>query len=229
MQRDRERLEAQLADQRQQLELARAADRARTEQETAGDLELKRLAFERERQEMQAKLDLQKLALERQRAEMQAQYDLQVLQAQLQRDQIQVTQLTDLLSRGQYAALAMQLAQDPAAIGPVSDYLANQRAADTNRQLQALQLLIENDGLEGWQITNQAKEVLRQLINTWSAGSTPGIEAGTPAGQHPQAIGHAPQALPDADDGVYPADRQPAGNDAPASTAGPQGTQDSPA
>ena len=47
---------------------------------------------------------------------------MQVLEARLQRDQRQITQLTDLLSRGQFAALAMRLAQDPAAIGPVSAF-----------------------------------------------------------------------------------------------------------
>ncbi len=39
---------------------------------------------------------------------------------------------TELLSQGQFAALAMHLAQDPEAIGPVSNFLSNQRAADIN-------------------------------------------------------------------------------------------------
>lgn len=224
MQRDREQLEAQLADQRQQLELAREAQRARSEQQTAGELELARLDFERQRQEIQADLDKQKLQLELDRAELQARYDLQLLQARLDRDKIQVTQLTDLLSHGQYAALAMQLAQDPAAIGPVSAYLAEQRAADANRQMQALKLLLENDGLEGYQITEQAKTVLRQLIDTWSASSsqltaaasTPEIEAESSGGQPIPA----PAAPQDADDGVYPGDREPPGADAD-SPAGP--------
>jgi hypothetical protein len=227
MQRDRERLEAELADQRQQLELERAAARARSEQQTAGDLELERLRFERQRQAMQAELDRQKLELELGRAELQAQYDMKVLDARLVRDQKHVAQLTELLSRGQYAALAMQLAQDPDAIGPVSAYLADQRAADTNRQLQALKLLVENDGLEGWQITDQAKAVLRQLIATWSAGSgqigspesTPEIEAGSAADQ-PQGAPRAP-APPEPYDGEYPGDREPRDGGDPAGPAGP--------
>jgi hypothetical protein len=224
MQRDRERLEAQLAGQRQELELARGAERARSEQRSAGDLELERLAFERQRQKIQAELDTQKLELELERAELQARHDMQVLEARLQRDQRQITQLTDLLSRGQFAALAMQLAQDPAAIGPVSAYLAEQRAADASRQLQALKLLVENDGLEGWQITEQAKTVLRQLIATWTANtgqlpaaeSTPEIEAATPPDQ-PVTAQPTP---PDAADGVYPADREPPEADSPAGPAG---------
>jgi hypothetical protein len=226
MRRDRERLEAQLADQRQQLELAREAERARSEQLSTGELEMGRLEFERQRQSAQAELDKQKLELELERTELEARYEKQVLEARLQRDQLQVTQLTDLLSRGQYAALAMQLAQDPAAIGPVSAYLAEQRAADTDRQLQALKLLIENDGLEGWRITEQAKTVLRQLIDTWStnsgqipaAESAPGIEAGTPDDQ-PSVGQPTPQ---DAGDGLYPGDRESPEADSP---AGPVGSQ----
>ncbi len=223
MQRDRDLLEGQLADQRQQLELAREAGRARSQQRSAGDLELDRLAFERQRQTIQAELDQQKLELELAGAELRARYDLQVLEAKLHRDQIQISQLTDLLSRGQYAALAMQLAQDPEAIGPVSAYLADQRAADTNRQLQALKLLIENDGLEGWQITEQAKTMLRQLIATWSASSgqipaaenTPEIEAVTPDDE--AAAG--PQTLPGTQDGPYPGDREPPDAGSPADPA----------
>jgi hypothetical protein len=223
MQRDRDLLEAQLADQRQELELAREAARARSEQRSAGDLELDRLVFEQQRQHVQAELDKQKLELELGRAELQARYDLQVLEAKLQRDQMQVAQLTNLLSQGQYAALAMQLAQDPSAIGPVSAYLADQRAADTSRQLQALKLLIENDGLEGWQITEQAKTMLRQLIATWSvssgqipeAESTPEIEAVTP---DDDAAGR-PQTPPDTDDDPYPGDHEPPDADGPADPA----------
>jgi hypothetical protein len=218
MQRTRDRLEAELADQRQQLELARAADRARAEQKSAVDLELDRLMFERQRQELQAGLDLQKLTLERGRAELQAQYDMQVLQARLARDRIHVTQLAELLNQGQFAALAMQLAHDPEAIGAVSAYLAEQKAADTARQLQALKLLVENDGLEGYQITEQARTVLRQLIATWTAnssqvslaGGASEIEAATPdrqATSFPQGAAE-PQAPPPADDGLFPPDRQ---------------------
>jgi hypothetical protein len=220
MQRDRQQLEAQLADQRQQLELARQAEFARTEQRNAGDLEMERLLFERQRQRAQAELDKQKLELDLERTELQSRYDMQTLQARMEREKIQVLQLTDLLSHGQYAALAMQLANDPAAIGPVSSYLADQREADTNRQLQALKLLIENDGLEGWQITDQAKTMLRQLIATWSASSgqiapaedTPEIEAATP-GSQPDA---EPPAEPAADDGMYAGDRDPGGAPSPA-------------
>jgi len=224
-QRTRERLEGQLEDQRQQLELARAAARARAEQEGASDIELMRLEFEVIRQQKQAELDSQKLQLDLERARLQAEYDKRVLEAKLERDRIQVNQLTELLGRGQFAALAMQLAQDPAAIGPVINHLAGQRATDINRQLQALRLLVENDGLEGWQITEQAKTVLHRLIATWTehsgqalpdVGTRPEIETrdpeetpAGPAGGEADAEGILP-----ANDGEYPGDRD-------ASPAGP--------
>lgn len=219
MQGTREKLEAQLAAQRQELELARAAAQAHAQQKNAGDLELERLEFEVTRQQKQAALDAQKLELDLARARLQAQYNKQVLEARLELDQMHVTQLTELLSQGQWAALAMQLAQDPTAIGPVSAYLAEQRAADTNRQLQALKLLVENDGLEGWQITDQAKAILRQLVTTWSANSgqlsptadTPtGIEAGSPAAE--PAASAPPQPPSNTNDGEFYADREPPGS-----------------
>lgn len=139
LQRERQRLEAELADQRQELELARTAQKARTEQKSADDLELERLMFERQRQRMVADLEKQKLELELERAEIRDRLAMQELETRLQRDKLEITELTDLLSRGQYAALAMRLAQNPAAIGPVSVYLAEQRAADTNHQIEALE------------------------------------------------------------------------------------------
>lgn len=219
MQGTRERLEAELAAQRQELELARADVRARAEQKNAGELELERLEFEVTRQQKQSELDAQKLELDLARARLQAQYDKQVLGTRLELERMHVTQLTELLGKGQWAALAMQLAQDPAAIGPVSAYLAEQRAADTNRQLQALKLLVENDGLEGWQITDQAKAILRQLVATWSANigqlspaaDIPvGIEAGSQADERAANAPPPPPSGPD--NGQFYADRDPLGS-----------------
>jgi hypothetical protein len=221
MQQSRDRLEGQLEDQRQQLELARAAARARAEQEGAGEIELARLEFEVVRQRKQAELDAQKLELDLERARLQAQYDKRMLEAKLERDRLQVTELTRLLGQGQFAALAMQLAQDPAAIGPIIDHLADQRAADINRQLQALRLLVENDGLEGWQITEQAKTILHRLIATWTehsgqalppGGSMAEIPAPTPqetTGPMDSVIEPGPPLL--ADDGEFPRDRDASG------------------
>lgn len=218
MQGTREELEAELAAKRQELELAQAAARSRTEQKTVGELELERLEFEVIRQQRQAELDDQRLQLDLARARLQAQYDKQVLEARLELDQMHVSQLTSLLNQGQWAALAMQLAHDPAAIGPVSSYIAEQRAADTNRQLQALQLLVENDGLEGWQITDQAKTILHQLVTTWSANSgQPALAADTPAGIEggSPASSSTPSAQPgpsDTNGGEFYADRQDPGS-----------------
>jgi hypothetical protein len=231
MEQGRQLLEGKLQDQQQELDLARAAARARAEQKGASEIELERLEFEVTRQRKQAELDAQKLELDLDRAQLQAQYDRLQLEAKLERDKIQVTQLTGLLGQGQFAAFAMQLASDPAAIGSVNAYLADQRDADINRQLQALRLLVENDGLEGWQITEQAKSMLHQLISTWSAHATPlpaagdapqQLEPGEPAGAPiPRGARHAfpdvsisPPRQPADDDGEYPGDRE-----APASSA----------
>ena len=146
------------------------------EQQNTGSLELERLKFERERQRIAAELEEERIAADRRRAELQAELDLQVLQDKLRRQQLQVTQLTAMLGGGQVAALAMQVVEDPAAIGRVSAYLASQRDADINRQMEALKLLLESDSLEGWQITEQAKEVLGRLLDAWS-GNSRGIGA----------------------------------------------------
>jgi hypothetical protein len=237
MQRTHERLEGQLADQRQELELARVAARARAEQKGATEIELQRLEFEVIRQQKQAELDARKLELDLERARLQAEYDKRILEAKLERDRIQVTQLTELLNQGQFSALAMQLAQDPSAIGPVIDHLANQRATDINRQLQALRLLVENDGLEGWQITEQAKIVLHQLIATWTEHSGQALpDAGTLAeieAPQPDEIsvglansGADPDGTSAAGDDEFPGDRDALGTPAPAPPAGPWETRD---
>lgn len=168
LQRTRERLEAQLEDQRQELGLARDAARRLTEHQTDNTLELARLEFEAVRQQKQAELDAARLALELERAELQARYDMQALQSRLALQKVEVTQLTDMLAQGEYVALAMKLTQEPAAIGAVIDHMTHQRREDTDRQLTALKLLVENDGLEGFEITEQAKAVLVRLIDTWT-------------------------------------------------------------
>jgi len=195
-----------VADQQQELELTRAANRNLKEQQSSGSLELERLKFERERQRMQAELDEERLALERRRAELQGELDMQLLQDKLRRHQIQVGQLTTMLGGGQVAALAMQVVEDPAAIGRVSAYLASQRTADINRQMEALKLLLESDSLEGWQITEQAKEVLTHLLNAWSSEGR-GVGAnGRPEELEASPVGDPLTALPEADSGVFPPD-----------------------
>jgi hypothetical protein len=207
MQLERDQLAAQVADQQQELEIARAANRALAEQQNTGSLELKQLEFERERQRITAELEEQRITAEHRRAELQAQLDMQVLQDRLRRQQIQVTQLTAMLGGGQVAALAMQVVEDPAAIGRVSSYLASQRDADVNRQMEALKLLLESDSLEGWQITEQAKEVLSHLLDAWSGSASKGIGAAGSATAIEPGTGDAPPpALPEADSGVFPGD-----------------------
>jgi hypothetical protein len=206
MQLERDQLAAKVADQQQELDMARAATRAMAEQQNTGSLELERLKFERERQRIAAELEEERIAAERRRAELQAELDLQVLQDKLRRQQLQVTQLTAMLGGGQVAALAMQVVEDPAAIGRVSAYLASQRDADINRQMEALKLLLESDSLEGWQITEQAKEVLGRLLDAWSGNSRGIGAADSPAPLGPGGGDDPPPALPEADPGAFPGD-----------------------
>ena len=208
MQLERDQLAAKVADQQQELEIARAANRALAEQQNTGSIELERLKFERERQRIAAELEEERIAAERRRAELQAELDMQVLQDKLRRQQLQVTQLTAMLGGGQVAALAMQVVEDPAAIGRVSAYLASQRDADINRQMEALKLLLESDSLEGWQITEQAKEVLNRLLDAWSGSTTAVGAADGPASIEP-GTGDAP--LPEADSGLFPGDLESSG------------------
>ena len=187
-QKAQERLQAQLDDERQELLLAREGNRLRREHETDTTMEMKRLEFEGERQKKQAELDAQKLEYDLTQAHIKAQYEMKLLEARLAREKAEITQITELLNKGDYVALAMQLAQQPAAIGGVIKHMAQQRTEDTERQLRALQLLVENDGVEGFEITEQAKAVLVSLIDTWkprrneigAAGSQPAINASTP-------------------------------------------------
>jgi hypothetical protein len=205
MQLERDKLAAKVADQQQELDIARAANRALAEQQNTGSLELERLKFERERQQIAAEVEEERIRAERTRTQLQAELDMQVLQAKLAHQQIQVTQLTAMLGGGQIAALAMQVVEDPAAIGRVSAYLASQRDADINRQMEALKLLLESDSLEGWQVTEQAKEVLKRLLDAWSGNGKAIGTADGPAPIEQMAGDTPPPALPDADT-VFPGD-----------------------
>jgi hypothetical protein len=173
LQQVREQYDHELAAQRQELELARASARARTEQQTSSELEMDRLESQMLLQKKQAELDNAKLELDIQRAKLEAEFEIRRLEATLEREKLQIAQYVDMLSQGEVAGLAMRLVQDPAAIGPISNYLADVRVADTNQRLQALRMLLDNDGLEGWQITEQAKVILTQLLDIWSARMPP--------------------------------------------------------
>ncbi len=175
MQQVQERLQAQLEDQRQQLQLEREAARQRAEQQLFASLELERVRGELERAEHVEQLELRRL------------------QARLERERLEVEQLTSLLEKGEYVRLGLQLAQDPQAIHAINQHIAEQRSADTEWQMRALRLFLESDGLEGFQVTEQAKRVLQGLIETWSArGSLPSAplpeQRSVEAGDPPQVI-----------------------------------------
>lgn len=167
-QQSQQALEGQLENQRQEVELARAAARARAEQEAKLALERQQLLFEKERQQMQAELDEQRLTLARKQAELEAERDMVVLTGQLARQELQVKQLTSLLKQGDFARLGLQLAENPQSIEGINAYLARERNFDIDRQLEALKVMVESDGLEGWEITEQARAILHRLTDTWS-------------------------------------------------------------
>jgi hypothetical protein len=129
-----------------ELETLRESMRAEAEQRLA----LARLEFEKERQEKQAKID-QADAL-----------------ARRDRQQLILDQYASLLRDGEYGLVAIRLLQDPSSIAEVASQFAQRKDAADQRRLQTLDILLSNNALEGYDLTEEAKKVLRELVNSWS-------------------------------------------------------------
>jgi hypothetical protein len=70
-----------------------------------------------------------------------------------------------LIERGQWALLGVRLAEAPEALPEIIDTVRRQHSEDLDRQLQALKVVIEGDGLEGFQLEDAGKRLLVRMID----------------------------------------------------------------
>jgi hypothetical protein len=169
-----------------QLQTQHEAELALQRQRLAAEQEKQAAEFERERLKLLQLREKQEAQLAHERMLHEEELARERLTLQLERERLAEAQRLDLdraradhyltmLDRGEFAAMALQLAQEPAAIDRVRVELAHRRGVQAQQQLQALQMFLEHDALEAMDIGDKAKAVLAQLVDGWARG-TPQLE-----------------------------------------------------
>jgi len=180
LEQQRIRLEKELAaaraeadEEKQRAAQAQAVAEAKAQHTLEAELERMRLQFAEERHRLELAAKRSELAM-REEIELR-EIDLQGkrVEKEFQIRQVKITQIRTSLEGGEFAALAMLLEQDPQAIEGVVSYMAKERNAELDRQLEALKTMLANDALEGYQISEQAKTVLSRLVDAWSGRGWP--------------------------------------------------------
>jgi hypothetical protein len=194
---DRVKIEAALKKQREDLDYEREHLHNQHKLTAEAKLDIKRLQFEHERQAEQAKLDKQRLEIALSNAELEARLAKINLQARLARQTFEAEQLASLLDRGDWFRVALELQEDPSRIENINAHLAEQRNVDSERQIAALRILIESRSLEGWQVSDQAKEVLHRLLDNWASSDTRVGQA-----KQPQSIAAGAAGIASSGDGA---------------------------
>lgn len=222
--------QARLATERaeQEARLARERDRLEAQREQqAAAFEEERLAIKRARQKIEAELEAERLELALKRDELEAQRKHLQLEAQLSAEKLQLDYYLAALNQGQYGAFALRLLKDPSSVEQVAVLLTRQRDAETSQRLEALRLLLNSDAVEGWEISDKAKVVLGQLLDSLSRNGSPQVIAGL--------SDHVPQVLasPTGSDEeiTVPAEPEPTTvtvADGPGETSSADATSDSP-
>lgn len=179
------RLAGQKAEQEAELGRQKAALDAQHARLTA-EFETELFTRRQWQQEQEAKLEAERLKLELENAALRARLREQEVRGELRIEELRTDQYIRLLERGDFAVLAMRLLQEPDTIHQVAAQLAQQRGAIARQQMEALQILLQNDALEGWDVSDKAKAVLNQLLDSWTATARQ-IQAGAVAPPDPAA------------------------------------------
>jgi hypothetical protein len=163
--------DAKLALQMDQLEAERARQAAGFEQERLL-IQQNRDRIEAELRRQQLDLELKQLELEQERARLQ-------LEGTLRLKDLEFKHIVSALHQGDYGVLALQLQQNPDSIEQIVAMLAQDRQVETVQRMQALKVLTESGAVEGWEVSNQAKAMLTQLIEIWGRNQTPEVTDGS--------------------------------------------------
>ncbi|GET37823.1 SPFH domain-containing protein [Microseira wollei] len=107
----------------------------------------------------------QKLAMQRQ------QFELELMK-------VKIDFYSPMLQAGNWQMLAMQLAQNPQDIAVVVEEINRQKQIDREHQMKMLKMLLDEDALEGSQISEVGKRVLQGLI-AMTEQYTPALGSGS--------------------------------------------------
>lgn len=167
---ERAEQEALLAQERDRLEAQRAQQAAAFEEE--------RLAIQRARQKIEAELEAERLELSLRHEELEGQRERRRLEAQLSAEKLKLDYYLAALNQGQYGVFALRLQEDPSSVEQVAVLLARQRDAETAQRIEALRLLLSSDAVEGWEISEKARVVLGQLLDSLNRNGVAQVTAG---------------------------------------------------
>jgi len=178
-QRERQRRKFEIEAEEQRAELAKK----QLEQQQILDNEFKR-------KELLAKLEQQKLEQElaqkqvEQQQMLEAQFNLRNLQVKLEQQRLEqelhqkqaefelklmeqkTTFYSSILQAGNLQILALQLAQSPGDVQAILQALNQEKQLDRAYKIQVLETLLRADAIEGWQLTEVGKRVIKELMGT---------------------------------------------------------------
>lgn len=130
--------------------------------------------------------DLRRIERDKERERKEAELDRQRDEFEMERTKMKMEFYAPLIREGQWQLLALQLTNHPEDVASVADMLRRQRQTEMEQQLEALRIMLEEDALEGFQMEDAGKRVLRRFVDNFA----PELE--TPA----LGEGEKPESLP---------------------------------
>ncbi len=191
-----EKQKAQLAieqqKQREQLELERIRQRNQFQREE----EKTHIQSEIELQKLKQDLEIEKTQFDiiqmRQKEQLELELRRQREQFELDSMKIKMEFYSPLLQGGNFQLLALQLAQRPEDVTVILQALNQQKQGEREHQVKMLKMLLDADALEGSQINEVGKNLLRQLVGL-TEQSTAVLESTS------VDVSETQEALPEAD------------------------------
>jgi hypothetical protein len=220
---ERQKSQAQLRREQEEQEAALARRRAELSAEqdrTLAELEKDRRRLQEERRRTQAAMEEMEREAQRLRAEHEAAMQIVKTRNAIEIETLRLNAYMAMLQAGDFGALAAGLVHNPALIEVFVDRIAEQKAAATRQQIDALRLMVESGAVEGWEISEKAKAVLNRLLSSWDDRPDPQRGTGRQIILPSDAITDDPVAV---DDG-------PTGGESPAEpeSAGPEDVEPDP-
>lgn len=119
--------------------------------------------------------NLRQIERAKEREEKEAELEQQRDKLEIERMRIKMDFYSPLIKEGQWQLLALQLTNHPEDIAAVANMISEHRRAEMDYQLKSLKIMLEEDALEGFQMEDAGKRVLRRFVESF------GPELETPA------------------------------------------------
>ncbi|MCP2728356.1 hypothetical protein [Limnofasciculus baicalensis] len=125
--------------------------------EDTTEIETNKIKSQKKIEQEAQSLDMQRQLFEMERIKMQEQFEIE-------RIKLKMEFYTPLLQAGNWQMLALQLAQNPQDVVFISQEINKQKQIDRENQMRMLKMLLDEDAIEGSQVSEVGKRVLQGLI-----------------------------------------------------------------